>query len=305
MNKNNVFMVCLIMFLVLIIAGCSKDSGSNNSLKLAVMPDLDSIPFIVAQQQGYFDKSVSIEIYKSPVDRDSALYSGNIDGSISDALAACLAREGEFPVYITSKTNGRYGIVAGKDTGITRPKMLEDQEIGMSLNTIIEYVTDRMVLEDGGDPSLLKKISVPKIPSRLELLQNNQITAVAMPEPFVTAAGSNGQIIVSTSDELGINPGVFIFTEAAIKEKRNDIKAVYEAYNKAVEYINGNDPVVFMPQVIEELGLPESASNIILPVYEKAILPDEDEVISAMKWLKDKGMLENDYTYEQLVKDIK
>lgn len=302
MNRKIVFVICLIMTFMLVGTACSKE---NSALKLAVMPDLDSIPFIVAQQQGYFDENVIIEIYKSPVDRDSALYSGNIDGSISDALAVCLAQEGDFPVYITSKTNGRYGIVAGKDTGITSPKMLEGQEVGMSLNTIIEYVTDRMVLDDGGDPSLLKKTSVPKIPSRLELLQNGQITAVAMPEPFITAAGNEGEIIVRTTEESGINPGVFIFTKDAIEGKSREIKGVYEAYNKAVEYINNTDPSEFMPGVIEILGLPEATNNIILPEYEKAVLPNEEEVMNAMNWLIQKGMLKNEYTYDELVKDIK
>ena len=82
--------------------------------------------------------------------------------------------------------------------------MLEEKEVGMSLNTIIEYVADRMVTADGGDASLLQKASVPKIPSRLELLQNNQIDAVAMPEPFITAAGNDGALIVATSDQLDI-----------------------------------------------------------------------------------------------------
>jgi len=291
-----------IMTFMVLLTACSKE---NNKLTVGIMTDLDSIPFVVAQQQGYFDENVNLEIYKSPVDRDSALYSGNLDGSISDALAACLAQEGDFPVYITSKTNGRYGIVAGTESGATTPKMLEGKEIGLSLNTIIEYVTDRMVLADGGNPALLIKTAVPKIPSRLELLQNNKIDSVTMPEPYVTAAGKEGETIISTSDELGINPGVMLFTEKATQEKSSEIKAFYEAYDKAVEYINTTEPSVFMPAVMEELGLPDSALDVVLPKYEKAILPEEDEVLNAMQWLLDKDMLKNEYTYEELVKEIK
>jgi NitT/TauT family transport system substrate-binding protein len=281
---------------------CSKE---KSTLTVGIMTDLDSIPFVVAEQQGFFNENVKLEIYKSPVDRDSALYSGNLDGSISDVLAACLAQEGDFPVYITSKTNGRYGIVSGKNSDITSPKMLEGREIGLSLNTVIEYVTDRMVTEDGGDPSLIKKTAVPKIPSRLELLQNNQIDAVAMPEPFITAAGSEGETIVSTSDQLGINPGIMLFTKNAVEKKSSEIKAFYEAYDKAVDYINSTDPSKFMPDVIKKLGLPDSAKDVVLPKYEKTTLPDETEVKNAMGWLLDKGMLKNEYTYDQLVKEIK
>ena len=301
MNLKKLLILCLIAVMFLLTA-CSKE---KNTLTVGIMTDLDSIPFMVAKQQGYFQDNVKLEVYQSPVDRDSALYSGNLDGSISDVLAVCLAKEGKFPVYATSKTNGRYGIVSGKNSEITSAKLLEGKEIGLSLNTVIEYVTDSMVTADGGDPALLKKTSVPKIPSRLELLQNNQIDAVAMPEPYITAAGKAGETIVNTSDEYSINPGVMLFTQKATEKKTKEIKEFYEAYDKAVEYINSTDPKDFMPAVIKELGLPDTALKVELPQYEKTTLPAEDQVLNAMKWLIDKGMLKQEYTYADLVKEIK
>ncbi len=301
MNYKKVCVLGL-LFAMLLLTACSK---GKNTLTVGIMTDLDSIPFIVAKNLGYFEDNVKLEIYQSAMDRDSALYSGNLDGSISDVLAVCLAQEGDFPVYATSKTYGRYGIAAGKNSEITEAGMLEGKEIGLSLNTIIEYVTDSMVMADGGDPALLKKVSVPKIPSRLELLQNNQIDAVAMPEPYVTAAAKEGQTIVNTSDELGINPGIMLFTKTATENKKSEIKAFYEAYDKAAEYINSTDPAEFLPAVIKELGLPDTTLDIKLPEYGKTALPEEEQVINAMKWLIDKGMLKQEYTYSDLVKEIK
>ena len=291
----------LLLTTTLLLTACSRE---KNTLTVGIMPDLDSIPFLVAQEQGYFGDNIKIQIYQSAMDPDSALYSGNLDGSISDALAVCLAQEGDFPVYATSRTYGRYGIVAGSDSGITAAKMLEGKEIGLSLNTIIEYVTDSMVSADGGDPAQLKKNSVPKIPSRLELLKNNQIDAVAMPEPYVTAAGKEGEIIVNTSDKLGINPGIMLFTKTALDKKNDEIKAFYAAYDKAVEYINTHDAKEFMPAVIKTAGLPETALEVTLPQYEKYALPEKEQVLNAMNWLLDKGLLKNEYQYDDLVKDI-
>lgn len=307
MNKNNklhtkkIFMILTVATMVFF-TGCKS---KQEVLSVGIMPDLDSIPIVVAEHLGYFDENVKLEIYKSPVDRDSAFYSGNLDGSISDVLAAGLANEGDFPVYITSKTFGRYGIVAGKDSGIFSPKDLEGKEIGLSLNTIIEYVTDMVISNGGGDTTLVTKTSVPKIPSRLELINNNQIAAIAVPEPYLLAAIEAGNTIVGSSDELGINPGVIIFTKSAVTDKVKEIKAFYEAYDKAVEYINNTDPSQYMPYVIEKVGLPESTNNIKLPAYEKTTLPDEKEVEQAMNWLQDKELIKTSYTYEELVKNIK
>lgn len=300
MKRNKLILLAAVV--ILLFTGCKKQS---TVLSVGVMPDLDSIPIIVAEHLGYFDDNVKLEIYKSPVDRDSAFYSGNLDGSISDVLAACLANEGDFPVYITSKTYGRYGIVAGKDSGIISPKDLEGKEIGLSLNTIIEYVADMAVSNGGGDTSLVTKTSVPKIPSRLELIHNNQISAIAVPEPYLSAALSDGNILVGSSDELGINPGVMIFTQNAVKEKGKEIKSFYEAYNKAIDYIKNTNPSEFMPYVIEKVGLPESTLDIALPEYQQMALPEEKEVTDAMNWLLQKELIKTAYTYDQLVKEIK
>jgi NitT/TauT family transport system substrate-binding protein len=284
------------------LTACTKE---KQTLTVGIMPDLDSIPFVVAKEQGYLKENIILEIYKSPVDRDSAFYSGHLNGTISDVLAACIAKEGGFPVFITSKTNGRYGLVTTQASGITSAKMLEGKEVGLSLNTIIEYVTDTVVAAEGGDPSLVTKVSVPKIPSRLELLQNNQIDAVAMPEPYVTAAATAGHVILNTSEALNINPGVMLFTAEAVETKAAEIKALYEAYDKAVEYIETHSKEAFMPQVIEELGLPQTAEGVQLPVYEKMTLPEEQEVVRAMEWLKNKELLKNTYTYNDLVVEMK
>lgn len=300
MKKMNM-LLAFVATSVMLLTGCQK----ADKLTIGIMPDLDSIPIVVAEELGYFDESIDIEVYKSAVDRDSAFYSGNLDGSISDVLAACLAQEGEFPVYITSKTYGRYGIVASKDSGVTTAKDLEGKEIGLSLNTIIEYVTDMIIKNASANPDSLSKTSVPKIPSRLELLSNNQIDAIAVPEPYLSAAAEEGNVIVGTSEELGINPGVFIFTEKAMNKKNDKIKAFYEAYNKAIEYMKETDSSVYMPYVIEKVGLPESTLYVELPEYEKSSLPKEDDVMNAMNWLLEKNMISKPMTYNDLVKRIK
>ncbi|MFV0344390.1 MAG: ABC transporter substrate-binding protein [Anaerocolumna sp.] len=299
-KKSKIFMTAIVASMLLL-TGCKE---KDSTLTVGIMPDLDSIPMVVAEHLGYFDDNIKLEIYKSPVDRDSALYSGNLDGSISDVLAAGLANEGDFPVYITSKTYGRYGIVASKDSLVTNPKELEGKEIGLSLNTIIEYVADMAITTEGGDPALVTKTSVPKIPSRLELMNNNQITAIAVPEPYLSAAVDAGGVLIASSDDLGINPGIMIFTKSAVEDKEKELKAFYEAYDKAVDYINNTDPSEFMPYVIEKVGLPESTIQIQLPTYEKTTLPEEEEVEQAMNWLVDKELIKNLYTYDELIYKI-
>lgn len=288
----------LVMVLLVLLVACGG-AQSQQTLKIGIMPDFDSIPFAVAKLQGYVPDNVQLEIFMSPIDRDAALYANELDGTISDVLAVCLANEGGFDVAITSKTDGCYGLLTAEP--ISSVTELQGMQIGMSINTIIEYMADRIISAGGGDPSLVEKVSVPKIPSRLELLGNGQIDAIAVPEPFVTAALAQGAYLVNTSTELSINPGVVLFTREAINDKGDMIKAVYKAYNKAVDYIQDNDAADFMPDVIAELGLPAEAIDASLPDYTHAEMPDESEVYAAMDWLHAKDLLNQEYTYDELI----
>lgn len=306
--------ILIVMSVLFSFSSCEKNNNVNVSnsekkmpqtLVVGIMPDLDSIPFAVAKLEGFLPENVKLEIFKSPVDRDSALQSGNLDGTISDILAVALAQNGGMKVYATSKTNGRYAILTAKNSEISSAKQLEGKQIGISVNTIIEYVVDRIVEEDNGDISLVEKLAVPKIPARLELLENNQIDAIGVPEPYVTVASSNGAQILKTSEDLDINPAVVLFTEKAINEKHDELVALYEAYNKAVTYIQQSEHSKFMPNVIEELGLPNEAINVKLPQYEQMILPDKNEIRKAVNWLVSKGIMEKTIPYDELVKAIK
>lgn len=307
MKKILIFALITILIFALC-SGCSGMGTGNAELQpltLGLMSDLNSIPFIIAKQQGYLGDNVTIEIFKSSIDRDSALFSGNLDGTVSDLLAVALAQNGDFEAYATSTTNGRYGIAATVVSGVKTAKDLEGKEIGLSLNTIIEYFVDRAVTLDGGDPKKVEKIAVPKMPTRLELLENNQIDAIGAPDPFITAAATSGATIVCTSDELGINPSCMFFTGSAVKEKSKELTALYKAYDKAVEYINNGDPAEFMPKVIEELGLPESAIDVVLPAYEKNTPVEKAEVEQAVEWLATHGLIKKTFEYADLVREIK
>lgn len=300
MKFKNILLIVVSFFLL---TSCKKNPPQG--LTVGIMPDLDSIPIIVAKQQGFLPDYVTLEIFRSPVDRDSALLSGNLDGTISDVLAVALAQNGGFDAYATSETNGRYAVLAGTNSGITSAEQLEGRQIGLSLNTIIEYVADRVIIESGGKPDNVEKVAVPKIPARLELLENNQIDAIAVPEPYVTAAAASGAKILNTSGDLNINPAVMLFTGGAISNKQMELAAFYGAYDKAVEYINKTDPEEFMPQVIADLGLPESAIDVVLPAYEKKTPPDKSEVDKAVEWLFEKKLIGTKFQYNDLVKEIK
>ena len=312
--KHLVLALVSVLTAALLLTGCggtdSKQAakGDLKELTIGVMPDTDSIPFLIAAQQGYFEQEglkVNIEHFKSAMDRDAALQSGNLDGAVSDMLAVGFARDGGFDVRVTSLTDGSYKLIAGKNTTAQKAADLAGQDVAVSRNTIIEYVTDQILAHDGLTGDSINKVSIPKIPTRLEMLQNGKLAAATLPEPMASIAVHNGCRYITGSDELGINPGVIMFTQQATTDKKAEIQAMYRAYNKAVDYLNTTDRAEYIDAVIEASGFPAEAKEALrLPRYSQATLPKESDVKDCLAWLVQKDLIHGNYSYNDIVVDL-
>ena len=305
---KKIFAAILMMCLVLV-GGCgSQQSQQKKTLDIGLMPDTDSLPFIIAREKGYFDEEgvkVELHSFKSAMDRDSALQSGNLDGAVSDVLAVAFAKSGGFAVKITSASDGSYQVIAGKSEPGADIKALAGKDVAVSRNTIIEYVTDRILEKEGMAEDSINKVVIPQIPNRLEMLQNGKIAAATLPEPMAGIAIHNGCHFLTSSDQLGINPGVIMFTEKSLEEKKESVLAMYRAYNKAVKYLNEAPRAEYIDLVVEKAGFPSgSQESLKIPHYHEAAIPKESDVTECIQWLREKSLLLEEYTYGNLVENL-
>ena len=292
-------------------AGCGPEQQGKDTklskLTIGLMPDTDSIPFIIAAERGYFaEEGVEVELvpFKSAMERDAALQSGNLDGAVSDLLAVIFARSGGFSMHAVSYTDGNYNLVAGGNAGISAAADLHGKDIAISRNTIIEYVTDEILFVNGMKEQDVSKVVIPQIPVRLEMLQSGNLAAAVLPEPMASVAVASGSRYVTGSGELGINPGVIVFADSAINEKADSIRAMYRAYNKSVEYLNHAPRAEYIDLVMEKSGFPAPARDALeLKPYRPARLPAEEDVEEAVHWVKSKE-LAGDYRYDDLVSKL-
>ena len=309
--KRIVILLCAVLLFAA--AGCTSSSSSSQKTELkeitiGLMPDTDSLPFIIAQEKGYFAEEglkLNIQQFKSAMDRDAALQSGNLDGAVSDLLAVSFAKDGGFDVRVTSFTDGSYRLIAGKDENAAGVKDLTGKDVAVSKNTIIEYVMDQILLSEGMADDSIHKVVIPQIPTRLEMLQNGKLAAATLPEPMASIAIHNGCKYITGSDELGINPGVIMFTNKTIESKSKEIQAMYRAYNKAVKYLNSAEPQEYMDIVLDKGGFPPASKDALkLPQYHEAALPKEKDVSDCITWLAGKGLIKKTYTYNDIVVDL-
>ena len=311
MKKLFLLSLAAMMMLGALLTGCGADNGAKKELQgvsIGVMPDIDSVPIIIAQEKGYFAEEglkVDIQQFKSAMDRDAALQSGNLDGAISDMLAVAFAKSGGFDVKVTSFTDGTYKLIAGKDEAVTTPQELAGKDVAVSKNTIIEYVTDSITASQNMPADSINKVVIPQIPTRLEMLQNGKLAAATLPEPMGSIAIANGCKFITDSEELGINPGVMMFTATAVADKKEELKAFYRGYNKAVKYLNEHPQDEYMDLIIEKSGFPAAAKTALkLPKYREAGLPAEKDVTECLTWMNQKELIKNSYSYDDIVVDL-
>ncbi|AGA69267.1 ABC-type nitrate/sulfonate/bicarbonate transport system, periplasmic component [Desulfitobacterium dichloroeliminans LMG P-21439] len=310
----------LAIFLVLtLVAGCGQSNGSNtggsqptvSQLKIGSLTIEENLPILVAQQEGYFtEQNIQVELvpFQSPVELQSAFQAGQLDGTITDIMIAALLKSSGEDLRVTSialgatPEEGRFAIVASPKSTIQSVQDLNGKKIGISTNSIIEYVTDGLLLEGGVNPSEVKKTTVAKLPLRVEMLLSNQIDAIVVPDPLITYVVSEGaKIIAEDSKGENLSQSVTIVNNKVINEKKDALNRYYQAYTKAVQAIN-QSPDKYKELLVKNVNIPESiAESYKVQHYSEPQLPEEKDVDKVLNWLKSKDLLKNPVDYQSFV----
>lgn len=302
-------LVCLLILAAAFnLVGCAQKEpapAESKTITIGVMPDVESVPFIIAEKNGYFKNhgvDVKIVHFKSAQDRDSAMQSGQLDGLITDVLAVVFANEGGFKQKIIARNDGNVEMLAGKDSGIDSMQDLKGRTVGLSTNTIMEYMVDKMLEASQMSPADVEKVAIPPLPTRLEMLMGGKIDACILPEPLAGLAVKNGAKVLASTDELANKPGAIAFTAKSLEENPEAIKAVFRAYNDSVAYLQQEPAESYLDFVIESQGFPANIrDSLVLPQYSVAVKPDEKIVNDVVQWMKAKNFIKGNYEYQDLV----
>lgn len=293
---KKLFLLCctLALFSFYVEAGSLRETAPV-PLRVGILPDADSLPFMVAMNRGYFEQEgtqVELITFSSPLERDAAIQAGRLDGAVSDLLASAFLTAGGFDFKVTSLTDGRYGIVASPQSGIRTLAELRGKRVGLSANTIIQYTVDAQLAAAGVAMSEYEAVAVPNMPLRLEMVLSGLVDAASLPEPLLTAAVSQGAVLLSTTDTTGIDAGIMLFSKRTLDSRLDSVKAFYRAYYRAVLEINAN-PDSFRDFLVQEAAFPLSVRDAYRFVaYRTPSLPDVSQVRNVLDWLRARRLLD-------------
>jgi NitT/TauT family transport system substrate-binding protein len=308
---HRVSLVVLAAVLTAIAVSCVPAKPEEPKLKLALIPVLDTIPIFIAQQNGYFaEQGITVETIpvKSPQERDVLVTTGQVDGVLTDLQSVGLLNK-DAPKLKAVYTSRRpfpnapmFRILAGPKTAINAPADLKGVPIGISANTVMEYLTDRMLAGEGLKPEEIAKIEIGQIPVRFEQLMNGNIQAAALPDPLAQGAMAAGaKLIVDDSKYDDLSQSVLTFTTDTLNTKPATVKKFLVAWEKAVNELNAH-PEKYQNVLIEQGRVPKSIQgSYTMPPFPGRGVPSEAEVKDVTVWLKAKGLVNRDIPYTDLV----
>lgn len=259
--------------------GDPSEDGGLTEITVGAIPIVDVAPIHLGKEQGFFEDhgiKLNIKPTKGGAESVPSTVNGDFDFAFGNITSLITAREKGLPVKIVSNgvtTTGVQGedfggVVVPEGSDIKSPKDLAGKEIAVNnLKNIGDTTVRNSVREDGGSSENIKfrEFPFPEMPAALE---NGEIDAAWVVEPFLTTALKNGanevtSNFVDTHKSLSI--ASYFTTEQQIAENPELVKSFRAAMHESMNYADGRPEEVrrilttyteMDDQLIEEIRLP-------------------------------------------------
>ncbi len=308
----------LLLFLIVLIllAGFHSEIDAQQDikagpLKVALLPILDAFPYYVAESEGYFVASgldVKVVPVASGLERDQLMQSGAIDGMLNEMITTANFNRSRIQVKSVISARKAYAeyplfrLLSAPGISLNSAKDLAGVPIGISKNTIIEYVTDRLLTVEGLAAEAIVKKSVPVIPERYQLLLQGQLKAATLPDPLAKSAIAAGAgEIVDDSAYPGYSVSVLSFNIDSLKNKAHAVRLFLKAWDRAAAAINKN-PESFRGLLLKKIRVPKNVQHTYqIPPYPRRELPGAGQWADVMNWMTGNGLLNSALAYDDSI----
>lgn len=289
-------------------------TGEMPTLRMALLPVLDVLPFFIAQQNGYFtDEGINVELVpvSSALEREQLMSAGEVDGVLTDVIGPAITNAAAAPsVKIVAMARRAYEdapvfrLLAGPTAGVETIEDLADKSVGISENSVIQYLADRMFEHFDMSPDDVAYESIPAIPTRFNLLMEGQTASAILPDPLAQAAIEAGAVLVADDTlflDQQLSQSVLSFRNAALEEKPDVVRAFLRAWNRAVEALNA-DPTSYRALWLENTSVPESVQDTYqIPPFPEGEITSEAVWNDVSNWLVERGIIEQPAPYADSV----
>lgn len=302
--------IALLLILATTTAALPGSARAADKIVFGVLPVMQALPLFVAQEKGLFaDEGVEVELipFRSGLEKDAAMAARQTQGYFGDMLTSIILGANQMPVsmvatiFNTTGDQRMFAVLAAPGTGKPSLTDLARKGIAGSSNTVIEYVTAKLLEKEtpGAD---LNMIETKNILARMPMLLQGQVAGAVLPEPLVTLVEGKGATVVADDRGLGITPTTLLFTRDLIEKNTDAVRAFLRAVSRASALIN-QDQEMARPIMIKYARIPEPLQqSIAIPLFIPPAVPDKDLVMDVYNWLNEKGVLKSELTFDEMVR---
>jgi NitT/TauT family transport system substrate-binding protein len=285
----------VLFFLVLFLLPLAVNAAD---FRVGVMPAKESLPFYAEEKLGIFKKqgiNLIVIPFRSALERDAAFEAGKIDGAVNDIVGtALLSRAGRNvkilrTIAAPGKNQPIFRVLRKKEAG-------EAREIAVSFNTVIEYVTDRILEKHRMEG--LKKTEIKSVPLRMQLLLEGKVGYATIAEPLATFAQMKGAQTVYTDEDV---KGSHVLFMARGDMDGRTLKSVVTAYDEICAEANRRKGEL-KELLWAKLSLPpELKDQYLLPDVAVKEVPKKEEVLDVLSWMQKRGLIKDYIEYDNMV----
>lgn len=252
----------------------------QEALKVGVLPTLDCLPiYLMCDSMLYDSAHADIRYVKftSQMDCDTAIVGGSVTISVSDQVRVnYLKSKGTYLRYLTS-TNAYWDLYVNKAEKIDSLSQLGDKIIAMTRFSITDRLTSHVIKKAKTKKHILS-VQINDVDIRMRMLNNNEIDAAWLTEPYATQARLAGHKKWYSSSDIPANAGVFAYNAESLNKLPHSEQQMQEfvsAYNKAVELINKRGAVYYSDLLTKYF---HASSNTIMNLPKIHFAPVDNNV---------------------------
>lgn len=252
-----------------------------------------SLPYLYADNRGLYDSlgvDVRVRLFESQADLDTALSAGSVDVALSDVVRAALTTTSSSPLLLLSSESCGWGIVASGKTRLTKVRQLSDRLVGIERFSTSDRLLDCALTDTKMKKDAPFRSQIGKLPLRSSMLNEGQIEAAVLPEPWLSAAQGKGHKLLTTfTAKEGSGSFGLLAKEKRLRNKDfvKSLQTILKGRNMMVDSLN-NLSKSELQAVVGELFKIDPASLQKLPAKStiKAVQPDRKQIGVADSYLK-------------------
>ena len=325
MSIRSFFLVSL-LWLCLGAPLLAQEEAAEADLTVGILPVMNVYPFY-AEPLGYFaDAGVSVRIVPvfSAQELREGIAAGELDGFQADLITTLVLLEGGYDVRLVRHVGlvspPLFGILAYEASGIMSVEDLASARIGISEQTVVQYVTDLMLMSAGVDPGDVEYVNIPGIRARREMLVGGEVDAATLPQPLYALSVQEGANVLINDSVLDYVPEAFSFRTEVLTEQGDQVRAFLDAYERALNEINARETraegLAWLGEEIREAVLRMGAAMgdervmdfmraLIAaetwPSMTAARVPTEEEFAHVQGWALNAGLVMEARAYEDVI----